>query len=262
MSTDGKPSFHLVRSCTSFMRPFEFHFAAVNAPPPENNPVVFSQLIRTLGVSPKLSFHDVYSLDEPALLALIPRPAVALIFIAPTAVYHATRDAELERTELFDGTGDSPVLWFRQTIREACGLIGLLHAVCNGEAKQHIAPGSLLDELRTKAVPLRREDRAKLLYESEALERAHASAAQLGDTSAPPLGVHEAGGAFVCFVKGDDGHLWELAGFAKGPIDHGQLAEGEDVLSEKAVELGVRAFMEKGEGNVGFSLVALAPSEE
>ncbi|KAF4302171.1 Peptidase C12 ubiquitin carboxyl-terminal hydrolase 1 [Botryosphaeria dothidea] len=230
--------------------------------PLENNPVVFSHLIRILGVSPKLSFHDVYSLDEPALLALIPRPALALIFIAPTAVYHATRDAELERTELYDGTGDSPVLWFRQTIREACGLIGLLHAVCNGGAKQHIAPGSLLDELRTKAVPLRREDRAKLLYESEALERAHASAAQLGDTSAPPLGVHEAGGAFVCFVKGDDGHLWELAGFAKGPIDHGQLAEGEDVLSEKAVELGVRAFMEKGEGSVGFSLVALAPSEE
>ncbi|KAH7065389.1 hypothetical protein B0J12DRAFT_693731 [Macrophomina phaseolina] len=231
--------------------------------PLENNPAVFSHLIRSLGVSPKLGFYDVYSLDEPALLAHIPRPALALIFIAPSAVYHSHRDVENAGMQAYDGVGDQPVLWFKQTVHEACGQVALIHAVCNGEAKRYIEPGSLLEELRSRAVPLRREERARLLYDSEALEKAHASAARLGDSQAPALGDREeASGAFVCFVKGDDGHLWELAGFAKGPIDRGELAEGEDVLSERAVQLGLRSFLEEGKGEVRFSLVALAPSEK
>ncbi|OJD32027.1 ubiquitin hydrolase l3 [Diplodia corticola] len=230
--------------------------------PLENNPDVFSHLIRALGVSPQLGFHDVYSLDDPALLALVPRPALALIFIAPGAIYHAARDDVAARTQLYDDAGaEQPVVWFQQTIGEACGLMALLHAVCNGEARKHIVPGSLVDGLRTEALRLRRVDRARLLYESEGLEKAHASAAVLGDTGAPELGTI-AEGAFVCFVKGDDGHLWELAGYAKGPYDRGELAEGEDMLSERALELGVRTFLEKAGGDARFSLVALAPSGE
>ncbi|KAL1624221.1 hypothetical protein SLS54_004151 [Diplodia seriata] len=230
--------------------------------PLENNPEVFSHLIRALGVSPKLGFHDVYSLDEPDLLALVPRPALALIFIAPGEIYHAARDEEAARTPLYDESGEGqPVLWMQQTIGEACGLMALLHAVCNGEARSYIAPGSLVDELRTKALPLGRDERARLLYGSEALEKAHASAAVLGDTGPPELGT-VAEGAFVCFVKGDDGHLWELAGYAKGPYDRGALGEEEDMLSERALGLGVRTFLEKAGGDARFSLVALAPSEE
>ncbi|KAL1649936.1 hypothetical protein SLS58_001312 [Diplodia intermedia] len=230
--------------------------------PLENNPEVFSHLIRALGVSPQLGFHDVYSLDEPDLLALVPRPALALIFIAPGKIYHAARDDEAARTPLYDESGEAqPVLWMQQTIGEACGLMALLHAVCNGEARRYIAPGSLVDELRTKALPLGREERARLLYGSEALEKAHASAAVLGDTGAPELGT-VAEGAFVCFVKGDDGHLWELAGYAQGPYDRGALGEEEDMLSERALRLGVRTFLEKAGGDARFSLVALAPSEK
>lgn len=196
------------------------------------------------------------------MLALVPRPVLALIFIAPGHVYHAARDDENARTELYDEAGpEQPVVWMQQTIGEACGLMALLHAVCNGDAKKYVIPGSVIDELRTKVVPLRREQRARFLYDSEALEKAHASAAVLGDTGAPELGT-VAEGAFVCFVKGDDGHLWELAGYAKGPYDRGELGEGEDMLSERALSLGVKTFMEKAPGETRFSLVALAPNEE
>ncbi|EOD52029.1 Peptidase C12 ubiquitin carboxyl-terminal hydrolase 1 [Neofusicoccum parvum] len=228
--------------------------------PLENNPVVFSHLIRALGVSSELSFHDVYSIDEPSLLKAIPRPALALIFICPGKTYHAARDAELAALEAYDGSGEYPVMWFKQTIREACGLMGLLHAVCNGGARAYITPGSSLDEFRRAAVPLKTKERGELLYNSEALERAHAAAAQLGDTEAPALGV-DANGHFICFVKGDDGHLWELCG-TKGPIDRGELEEGDDALSERALRLGVRTFLEKAGDDPNFSLVALAPSEE
>lgn len=54
--------------------------------PLENNPDVMSDLAHKLGLSSELKFHDVYSLTDPDLLALVPRPAQALLFIYPKQV--------------------------------------------------------------------------------------------------------------------------------------------------------------------------------
>jgi len=58
--------------------------------------------------------------------------------------------------------------------------------------------------------------------------------------------------------------LWELDGRRKGPLSRGQLAEDEDVLSQKALDLGPRKFLareaENGDGELRFSLITLAPS--
>lgn len=55
-----------------------------------------------------------------------------------------------------------------------------------------------------------------------------------------------------------------MDGRRKGPLDRGQLGEGEDVLSEKALDLGVRSFLkreeEAGGGELRFSLMVLAES--
>lgn len=50
----------------------------------ESNPDPLSKSIHGLGVSDQLGFHDVWSLRVPDLLAAIPRPVLALIFIFPT----------------------------------------------------------------------------------------------------------------------------------------------------------------------------------
>ena len=215
-----------------------------------------------LGVSPQLTFHEVYSLDEPSLLACVPRPAYALLFISPGAAYHKLLDNELSSMPVYDGSGEAePVMWFKQTIGNACGLIGLLHAVSNGVAKQHIKPGSNLEALLAQAVPLKPEARAELLYQSSLLEAAHGTAAQEGDTEAPSsesaVNLH-----FVCFVKDDDGNLWELDGGRNGPVKRGVLGPDEDVLGEEALKMGVRRFLDQAEavGDSRFSLIALAHS--
>jgi hypothetical protein len=84
--------------------------------------------------------HDVYSISEPELLAFIPRPALALLLVFPvSATYESARLAEDAGVEEYKGKGkDEPVVWWRQTIRNACGLMGLLHAVANGPAKGFI----------------------------------------------------------------------------------------------------------------------------
>lgn len=106
--------------------------------PLESNPDVFTELVHALGVS--LSFQDVLSLDDPDLLSFIPRPAYALILVFPTTEEYDRRHADEDsRTSEYDGYGeDEEVVFFRQTIYNACGLYALLHAVCNGDARQHI----------------------------------------------------------------------------------------------------------------------------
>lgn len=222
-------------------------------------------LKKRLGLSDDLEFYDVYSLDEPELLSHIPRPAYALLVIIPlTKAWDDERKAEDANTEDYAGHGEKePVIWFKQTIGHACGSIGLLHSVINGPAAKHILPGSDVEKIRRDAIPLKMAERAQMLYDSQPFEDAHASVAQLGDTEAPlDLGAH-AGQHFVTFVKADDGHLWELEGSRKGPIDRGALAEDEDVLNPRALDLGlkrvIKLVQDAGIDNLHFSCTALAP---
>ncbi|KAH9881993.1 hypothetical protein J1614_001164 [Plenodomus biglobosus] len=231
--------------------------------PLENNPEVMSALVHKLGLSQKLAFHDVFSIDDPDLLAFVPRPAHALLLVFPVSeTYEQFRVQEDNDRPEYEGHGpDEEVIWYKQTIGNACGLIGLLHGVSNGTARSHIEPDSSLAKLLKEAIPLKPLERADLLYESEALESAHQDAATGGDTSAPAAEDH-VDLHYVCFVKSAKNSLWELDGRRKGPLNRGQLAADEDVLSERALDLGVRSFLkresEAGGGDLRFSLVTLA----
>jgi ubiquitin carboxyl-terminal hydrolase L3 len=227
--------------------------------PLEANPQLMTNLIHKLGVSQGLEMHDVYSLTEPELLAFIPRPALALLLVFPvSAAYESHRMAEDTLAEDYHGKGSSePVLWWRQTIRNACGLMGLLHAVSNGPARALIEEGSTLDELLKKSVDLTPNERSALLEKTPELAAAHREAASGGDTAAPnaedDVDLH-----YVCFVKDNDNRLWELDGRRKGPIRRGQLDSNEDALSAKALSLGALKFLEREGEDLRFSAIALA----
>jgi ubiquitin carboxyl-terminal hydrolase L3 len=126
-----------------------------------------------------------------------------------------------------------------------------------------VEPNSDLHKLIKDAIPLAPAERAELLYNSQALESAHHSAATQGDSAAPDaednIDLH-----YVCFVKDDKSNLWELDGRRKGPLNRGELGDDEDVLSEKALELGVKKFLAReeaaGGGELRFSVIALAQS--
>lgn len=108
--------------------------------PPENNPEVMTSLLHELGLSQQVSFHDVYSIDDPDLLAFVPRPVYALLLVFPVSnTYEQFRVDEDQYKQDYEGSGaDEEVMWYKQTIGNACGLIGLLHAASNGDAREHI----------------------------------------------------------------------------------------------------------------------------
>lgn len=225
-----------------------------------------SSLLHKLGLSQNLAFHDVFSIDEPELLAFVPRPAYALLLVFPVSqTYERFRVAEDEDKKEYEGSGEGEeVVWYKQTIGNACGLIGLLHGVSNGKARTMVKSGSDLERLIKDSVPLKPAQRADLLYESQALETAHQAAAAGGETAAPDA-ADDVDLHYVCFVKSETTHhLWEMDGRRKGPLDRGQLAEEDDVLSEKALDLGVRSFLkregEAGGGELRFGLIVLSES--
>ena len=224
-----------------------------------------TRLAHELGLNTSLQFHEVYSLSEPALLEFLPRPAHALLLVFPvTETYEKFRRDEDESRPDYSGSGaEEPVIWFKQTIRNACGLIGLLHAITNGGAREQVVAGSDLEKLIRQALPLDPIKRADLLYESKTLEAAHQNAAAGGDTKAPDaeaaIDLH-----FVAFIKDKENNLWELDGRRKGPLNRGKLDADNDVLSEQGQQLGVQAFLrreeEAGGGELRFSVIMLGPS--
>lgn len=123
--------------------------------PLEANPELMTKLLHDLGLQSSLAVHDVYSLTEPELLAFIPRPAHALLLVFPvSAAYESARLAEDVTLPEYSGKGDGePVVWFKQTIRNACGMMGLLHAVSNGPARKSIGMSPLKGNPNTTFPP-------------------------------------------------------------------------------------------------------------
>lgn len=108
--------------------------------PLESNPQLFTELIRKLGVSTAISFQDVLSMNDSALLELIPRPALALVLVFPTShVYEQYVEIDEDPRKPYAKSGDQEdAIWFKQTINNACGLYSILHAVSNGPARNFI----------------------------------------------------------------------------------------------------------------------------
>jgi ubiquitin carboxyl-terminal hydrolase L3 len=227
--------------------------------PLESNPEVMTNLGHRLGLSSTIGFQDLYSLYDRSLIDFVPDPLALLLIYPETPTSKAFGHAQKAAGHPdYTGSGpDEPVVFFRQTIRNACGLIGLLHCVTNNP--QFIEKGSNLAKLLEEALPLKRDERAKLLVESKVLEAAHSDAAQKGDTVAPEPG-EDPGHGYIAFVKGKDGDLWQLPGPDwKNPVKLGAISG--TVLDEDALNLGPRKYVQRegDSGNFNFHCLVLAP---
>ncbi|KAI6779003.1 uncharacterized protein J7T54_004498 [Emericellopsis cladophorae] len=229
--------------------------------PLECNPELMTDLIHQLGASKKLEIQQIWSL-EPSEMDFYARPAHALMLVFPvTATYETARMAEDTKTE-YSGKGpQEPVMWFKQTIKNACGFMALLHAVANVPSKDTLLEeGSTLHKIITESTNLGPLERARLLENSKELADAYKVAASGGDTAAPDaedqVDLH-----YVCFVKGADGQLWELDGRRAQPLARGLIGNQEDMLGENALTLGAKKFLEDGKDNKqlseSFAAVAL-----
>ncbi|KAA0155167.1 hypothetical protein FNF29_01918 [Cafeteria roenbergensis] len=229
--------------------------------PLESNPDLMNKYAESLGFPTAMyQFHEIFSTEDWAL-EMIPAPVIAVVFLYPIKdSTEAHRAAEKERIAK-DGQEVSDKLYYtKQTIGNACGTIGLLHAIANvsdltgGDVP--LAPGKWWHSFVSKTKDMSADDKAAALEADEELEEEHKKTAT--DESAAVLETEDVYTHFIAFVQ-KDGCLYELDGRKDSPINHG--ASSKDSVLKDSMKV-MREFMARDEGEIRFTMLALAPAAE
>ncbi|KAJ1390637.1 putative ubiquitin carboxyl-terminal hydrolase [Ochromonadaceae sp. CCMP2298] len=219
--------------------------------PLESNPDVMNTFVEKMGLNAAAySFTDVLSTEDWAL-EMVPQPIVGVLMlfpIKPASEEH--RRAQKEKIEA-EGQVVSPnVYYMQQTIGNACGTVGILHAIGNAQSVVDIVPDSYLDRLFKRTAAMSPADIASYLEADDELDGAHSSAATAGQSEQQlDVDTH-----FVCFTQ-VDGHIYELDGRKSFPINHGE-SSPESLLPD-ACRI-IKEFMDRDPGEVKFTIVALS----
>lgn len=221
--------------------------------PLEANPEVMNQFLCQLGLLPTWQFGDVYGLD-PDLLSMVPRPVSAVLLLFPVTEKYESFRLEEEAKIKIQGQQVSPAVYFmKQTIGNACGTIGLIHAVANNQEHLEFEPNSALKKFLEESSKMNPEEKAVFLEKDESIRVTHESSAQEGQSEAPSIDekvdLH-----FIAFVN-VGGHLHELDGRKPFPIVHGKTSE--DTFLEDAIEV-CKVFMARDPQELRFTVVALS----
>ncbi|XP_012253338.1 ubiquitin carboxyl-terminal hydrolase isozyme L3 [Athalia rosae] len=223
--------------------------------PLESNPEVMTKFLHEVGIPKKWGIIDVYGVD-PDLLAVIPRPTLALILLYP--VTSKSDEFKNERESKVKEAGQDVsenVYYMKQCVPNACGTVALIHSVANNTDRIELNDGyfkSFLDSTKDLS-PL---ERGQLLDESQGIIDTHTELAQEGQTEAPGEGA-KVNHHFVAFVE-KDGSLYELDGRQSIPINHGP-SSPETFLEDAA--RACREYMARDPEEVRFTIVALAANE-
>ncbi|KAK7030738.1 ubiquitin carboxyl-terminal hydrolase [Favolaschia claudopus] len=200
--------------------------------PLESNPDVLNAWAKKAGMASNVEFGDVYGFDD-SLLAMVPQPVKAVVLLFPISKESEARRTKEDSEIATNGQPelDPTILWIKQTISNACGTMGLIHAIANSDVT--VAPMSPLAKFIEQCIDKTPEERSKLLETTPLFADIHAQAASSGQSAVPTnldTDLH-----FTCFVaapspKGEK-RLIELDGRRNGPIDRGACT---DLLKDAA----------------------------
>lgn len=215
--------------------------------PLEANPDVMNQFLWGLGLpEEEAECCDVYGLDED-LLEMVPKPVLAVLFLYPI-----TTESEAERVKEDSIKKDcsNKVYFMKQTVGNACGTIGLLHAVGNITSEIRLSEGSFLERFFKSTANLDALERAAFLENDGEMEVAHFVAATAGDTEASEnVDTH-----FICFAC-VDGALYELDGRKSGPVCHG--ISSPSTLLQDAAKV-INQMMQRNPDSMNFNVMAIS----
>ena len=217
--------------------------------PIESNPEVMNKFLWNIGIPNEWQIVDVIGLDEE-LLQFIGGPVLSLILLFPVNDEKDSTEGnenQVKEQDLKD------VYFMRQTIRNACGTIALIHSVANNCDRIQLKPDSSLKAFLDSSQELSPEERGKLLESNGDICSAHHNSAKEGQTSAPSADS-EINNHFVALVQ-KNGVLYELDGRKASPIIHGKTSN-ESFLSDAARVC--RQFIAKDPNNLNFTVVALS----
>lgn len=224
--------------------------------PLESNPTLMNQYIQKLGFdTSKYEFVDVYCTDSWAL-DMIPQPVAAVLMLYPLTEVQKVHAEQ----EVVESTDDTEVWFVKQRINNACGTIGLLHALLNvpeGILRVSLDSNSWLGNYyKDCPVQLSPSFKAERLEGDSTIESLH------DDATSNPKNQTSRGNLedkvlthFVALVHFKGG-LYELDGRKEGPVRHCDTNQND--LLKDACRV-VETFMKRDPNEVRFTILALAP---
>ncbi|MED6193866.1 Ubiquitin carboxyl-terminal hydrolase 3 [Stylosanthes scabra] len=215
--------------------------------PLEANPDVMNQFLWGLGLpEDEAECCDVYGLDDQ-LLEMVPKPVLAVLFLYPI-----TPQTEEERLQQENEKREysSKVYFMKQTVGNACGTVGLLHALGNPTSEIKLVEGSFLDKFFKSTASMDPMQRARFLENDGEVEVAHSVAANAGETVA----ADNAYAHFICFSC-VDGQLYELDGRKSEPISHGP--SSPSTLLKDAAKV-INSMIQKNPDSINFNVIAVS----
>eukprot|EP00794_Sanderia_malayensis_P006832 gene6832-7600_t len=216
--------------------------------PLESNP----EFLVSLGVGTNWQFFDVFGLDSE-LLCMVPQPCCALLLLFPISENYK-KFKEIEHNEIVakGQTLSGNVYFMKQTVGNACGTVGIIHAIANNTEQIQLGDGFFKSFLETTKA-MTPNERAEALESDEGISSAHEDSAKEGQTDAPTPDT-EVNLHFIAFVH-KDGGLYELDGRKDFPIHHGQTSEAT-FLQDAAKQC--QKFMQRDSSLLQFNIVALS----
>jgi ubiquitin carboxyl-terminal hydrolase L3 len=225
--------------------------------PLESNPDVLNAFVHRTGLPTAWEWCDVFGLDEE-LLAMVPRPCVAICLLFPSKNISRPRRQEYKSIAL-EGNGklvadDTFYLWQIEAFGNACGSIAAVHSVAANylQGTFELQPGPLktfIDDCKG-AHP---GEIGVKLADAKDLHEVSETSAEGGATETPDR-EDDTDNHFIAFVKqGND--LYEMDGCIGYPINHGPTTE--DKFLSDAVKVIKDEFISRDPENPHFSLLAL-----
>ncbi|CAI4044162.1 hypothetical protein N7582_003242 [Saccharomyces uvarum] len=229
--------------------------------PIESNPVVFTEFAHKLGLQKDWAFFDIYSLTETELLAFVPRPVKAIVLLFPINENgNPTVDKQTSKAKSTD------VLWFKQSVKNACGLYAVLHSLSNNQSL--LEPESdLIKFLKSQS----NSATLKTMFDDAIADqfvldviKENTQTFSTGQSEAPEATV-DINLHYITYVE-ENGEIFELDGRKlSGPISLGESdPTATDLVEQDVIRQRVASYMKSaGEKDVlNFAMLGLGPNWE
>jgi len=217
-----------------------------------------NKYIARLGVSlDTYEFIDVLGLDEE-LLVMVPQPVLAVLMLFPVSGPSEKHRKEEEEDLKKNGQQvSSKVYYTRQTVGNACGTVGLIHAVTNNADTLKFAKDSFFSKFLAQTANMTPAERAQALEDNDDIEEKHQAVASDVTATSDVNNSFNDNLHFNCFTL-IDGSLYELDGRKQRPINHGK--SSRETLLMDAMRV-VKQFVSRDPTENRWNLVALAPKD-
>jgi ubiquitin carboxyl-terminal hydrolase L3 len=248
--------------------------------PLESNPTLINKYISKLGFDTSLyEFVDVFSTEEWAL-EMIPQPVAAVLMLYPLTEIQesAPRNDQILNVTTTTTTTTTPTVWFtKQRIGNACGTIGLLHALMNlpDDLRQLgcIQRNSWLDQFEqatttttttsssstttTATTPIQKAER---LETDPTIAALHDEATHSSDNQTNRGNLDDDVETHFIALVNVQNVLYELDGRKAGPVIHGPTTPM--TLLQDSCRIIRDEFMARDPTEMRFTITALAPKQQ